>query len=682
MAQKQTFYDNLLQSDWLGRNAEDYTYKKGGHSIGWEQTLLKDEPLSRFILKVKNPNLPVDRKIFLTKQACTNILTRMVVKDVNKIKITFVDEFLSSQRGNSIQVTLEPIGDKFKFPTFNHRLDPVLGYCVHEIAHYLYTDASYDRYLNRFKGVEQEIKKTIMNVLEDERIEQLVAVTYRGYTGYLGKAKDYCFGLRLPEEMKMNRVDLTEELNQLGQTFLLLLRYPKALDPSLVNKFEPQLKKIMDILTPYPDTIQEMTVATDKIYKIFEAYFSQQQQQQGQGGGNQQQQPQQSQKNQPQGGGSDTGGDDGDDGEEDVELTPGEKAELAKVLGAFMQAVGSAMPHAGATAEEVAKVLNDAKKGEYQVAQVLKDISEYTNDEIGVRTGFAHVYPENENISTTELSVHFQDAKDMKGTQNHYDKALDEVRTYASMLRAKLQQLNRNQTITNSGLFEGDFDDALLVDAIIGAKNVYKLDSKIMNRGAVIALLIDESGSMGGRGQSKWFEAMKIAVLFERALEGVNNIDFYCYGHTTGTSDKRGGKSDATWINVYYEGRKNSDRKILGKIHAHETNRDGHAILETVARMRTKIKMDVPIVMFMISDGEPSASVPHGYNGKSYTKKAVQVVKKYHNCEVIHIAIEKGIPSADMFEKYVTFSDHNTLVNDIGALLKKVITNQNMPIEI
>ncbi len=98
--------------------------------------------------------------------------------------------------------------------------------------------------------------------------------------------------------------------------------------------------------------------------------------------------------------------------------------------------------------------------------------------------------------------------------------------------------------------------------------------------------------------------------------------------------------------------------------------------------MRKKVAKDLPIILFMISDGEPSASVPNRYNGRTYTKKAVDTVEKFSNATVIHIAIDKGIPSKEMFNHFIEFSDHNTLVNDVGNLLKRIIMKQQMPIEI
>lgn len=350
---------------------------------------------------------------------------------------------------------------------------------------------------------------------------------------------------------------------------------------------------------------------------------------------------------------------------------------MEEVLKKILDAIESAEPSSGNSRDVAAKI-----KGSASEARVLEEVNDYDEDEIDKRKSLVHSYPETENLRVSELSVIFNDyTKKAISYSDNYDKALAEVRTYAASLRAKIQQLNRNQTMVNHGLAEGDFDTSLLVDAIVGSKNVYKEEHKIINTGACIGLLIDESGSMNYEYQ--WFKAMKIAVLFERALEGVNKVDFYCYGHTTEDFyGQYGDKENSTVINIYYEGRKTSNRKVLGKISSHTANRDGHAILETIGRMRQKVKLDVPIILFMISDGEPSATVPHGYNGVTYTKKAVDTVEKYSNTTVVHIAIDKGIPSQDMFNTFVEFSDHSKLVRDIGGLLKKIMIKQQKAVVI
>ena len=768
------FYDELINGDWLGRDPNEYTYEKKGHSSGWELTLTKGDAFSKLLMRVDSQKIDTEKKLLLTKSACNSLVSRMLMADTSKRmpNIRFSSEFTSYQQGNNLVVTVEPLtGRKVKFPTFNHALDPVLGYCVHEAAHLLYTDRSYGAYLNRSNAKDLRFKSMILNIVEDERIECKIASAFRGYTNYLGKAKDYCWGNKYEDELKFNSVDQDSEVVQLASTFILLVRYPKAVDEELVNKFEKPLREIMSILTPFPATLNDLFIATDAIYAVFQRFITPEEEQQQQQGGKQGKQGQQGQQGQQSqsstsdenssegsqsGSGSSDGGDpqnsqnkednpqeqgdtpeeqkegqkspqnkpdtdkDGNDtnekgngeGEEDNTdessdsgsskgkeeeegeesdnggsgedsdkeeeddadgdnsqqgqqgQQPNEPVDLEEVLEALVKSVMSAVSTDMSTAEVASKL--------GVLERTLDKIQNLDKDELDSLTSQAHTYPETENLRTSELKSSFKDSKDIL-IHNRYDDALAEVRPFATSLRAKLQELNRNHTYTNRGLMEGDFDDGLLVDALLGSKSVYKEDTKVQNRGACIGLLIDESGSM--HSQKRWFEAMKIAVMFERALDGVNNVDFYCYGHTT---DNVPCASDATIIHTYFEGRKKSDRKCLGKINAYGMNRDGHAILEVVGRMRKRVDKDIPIILFMVSDGEPSASVPTGYNGKTFTKKAVDMVEKYDNATVIHVAIDQGIPSKDMFKYFVELTNYGTLVRDIGSLLKKLITKQQM----
>lgn len=746
MNKSTTFYDELLASDWLGRDPKEYTHAKKGVGIGWEETLTKGDAISSFILKA-NKNPSTEKQILMTKQACSTIVNRMnfLKRPVN---VTFSKDFNSYRQGDKICVTLEPLFGSIKFPSFNHKLDPILGYCVHEMAHVLYTKPEYHNHLMKFKGKEQEVKKMIMNILEDERIEQKISTAFRGYTDYIGKAKDHSFGKKWAEKIAEKNLDTEEDINQLFTSFLHLVRYPKALQRDIVNKFEKELSEIKDILTPYPETLSDLTRCADGVYGVLKNFLeddsempemggnsqskdqddssSQQDNQQGGGKGKSQKQDKkdkgdeendtdkdnssgnneddseegdeeksgqggseedgEEENSDERGGGSDeeeesNDGDasdeqdsdeDGDNGDGDSDSgddnNSGSKDSLGDALQDILSVLAESMPE-DMTSDQIAQ-----KMGQYQVAPVIREVNNFDNSDLNDRKGHGHVFPVTQNLQMDEMDVVFQSADKLNASQNNYDYALNNVKSYASSLRAKFQQLNRNHSVTFSGLCEGDFDDTLLVDAIVGAKNVYKEEHKIRNKSAVIGLLIDESGSMGGHHINK---AREIAVLFERALEGVNNIDFYCYGHTTGSfMANRGFRQDATHINVYFEGRKKSNRKNLGKIYSHNTNRDGHAILEVVGRMREQVSMDKPIILFMISDGEPSARVPSPYNGVTYTRKAVETVEKFANTTICHIAIESGIPSKDMFNTFLTFTNPQTLVHDIGNVLKKIMIKQ------
>lgn len=696
------YYEELISSDWLGRSQEDYSYEKRGLSSGWEDSLKSGQAFSSFLIDIteKPEVIKVEQKVLLTKQLCNSIKNTLLIgRGLDKDTIiTFCDEFknYASKNGNLICVTLQPLAqDKIKlFPTVNHAIDPILGFTTHEIAHILYTTEEYDEYLMNMKGIEANLKGCIMNVLEDERIEREIAHNFRGFSNYLGKSKDYAFGLNYEEEKTKIKDHMEEDINQLVNSFILLVRYPKALDEEMVNKFGKELKEIQTIIgKEIPSNIKGLTEITDQIYEVFLRFLDEQEQGgAGQSGGDNEESDdggeQESNGNaisQMDGGNvSSNGGGNGSQTKKGGQQNSGMSREqlvqlLQDLTEGLQQALVNAIPQGAKTLDELKSTLGTKEFNRYGVEKAIRDISTYNNEQLDKTMSRTHSFPELRNLGVNEMSVSYlYPEKDFVGSRNNYGTAYKEVISYATSLRAKLMQLNRNTEVTYTGLLEGDFDDALLVDNIIGARNVYKETHIIKNMGACVGLLIDESGSMGD--DDNWFDALKIAIMFERALDGLNSIDFYCYGHTTGTDNNS--LPDSTLIKTYFEGRRKGNRKNLGYIYNHNTNRDGHALLETVTRIRQNIDIGMPLVMFMISDGEPSASVPNGYSQKGYLKKVVDTLEKDLNTTIIHIAIHSGIQSETMFNHYVKFTNFNTLVRDVGNLLRKTIEKRQAPIMI
>lgn len=783
-----SYYKELIESDWLGRVSSDYSASRTGKSTGWEKSLKNGDALSSvvFRLDVAKSYSESFSNVQQIKSLCNTFVGRLVPTK-EKPQITFSDDFNSYQQGNIICVTLEPFTRKDVFKTLNHSLDATIGYCIHETAHYLYTTTKSDTYLKLLSKKEYNVKKSLHNIIEDERIETNIAKVFGGYVGYIERAKNYAFDVKYRENLSKIDLSQSEDIVQLFNTFLYLVRYPKSMDEQVTNKFEKELRQIQKILTPYPETEEDVFKAVDGVYKVFEKFYEYWDDEdeeeengngQGQGqsnqsknqGGDEQQEENSSTENDDQDGdnsgednsknkskkggksrnsnkseegeeeenesdaGSDksteepkrkgknssNGGEESDNGDETEGSDESEKSEgdsnsesennggndaeesdnasdeqddpnkdsdgdgdngggkgannkkdssksLEDALSDIIEAIDAT--EIVVTKEQSAEALKAITGNGSSIPAILNAINNMSSEELERRSTSTHKFPKTGELNPGKIPVIYEARKIDANTIGGYEDALRNVSGSSSSLRAKIQQLNRTHNVVYLGLEEGDFDDTLLVDAIMGSKKVFSEEHKVMNPGTCISLLIDESGSM--YSSNLYIKAREIAVLFERALDGVKNVDFYCYGHTTSNDI-----SEATKINVYYEGRKVSDRRILGNIHHDNTNRDGHAILEVVGRMRQKVDIKTPIIMFMISDGQPSASVPKPYNGVTYTKAAVDYVEKNMNTQIIHIAIKPGIPSDKMFNTHLQFTNPTKLVQDIGGLLKTIMLKQ------
>lgn len=742
-------FEELTTGDWLKRNSTNFTHQRTDLRMGWEQTLKTGDAISKFILNIRDEHRLSDyQKMVYTKLIVSKVVDAMNIKHEN-IGIGFTKEFINEARADkSMTLSIEPLANNKDFPTFNHKVDVIAGFGVHEMGHLLYSDYDFTKFMKKgdSDGVNL-LKHTLVNILEDERIETTIGEAFPGFSNYIAKEKEYVYDTKVANDYARNLAKgEVSDIENLMNTLIMLVRYPSGLREDNVHKFEKEIKEMVDVMNPFPITFDDVIECSDKLYDIVKKYYEEQQPPK-----KQQQQKQQSsssssetEEDKDEGDGSNTsskssskgdggasdedddadddsadnnsgssdssddndssdsdnktsgknggspddkgdedksgssskGDNDGaeeedkkqgssggsEDAEEEKDVDDALNEALKKMLTKIQELDNTQFGEAGSNGDQTGKT--GVAKG---VLQAVSNMSDEDVDSLRDQTYVIHPTRELDSSSITTKLVK-QDTQ----TRNSYkyDEAVKNVGSLASSLRAKIKEFNRNQTDTYRGLFEGTFDEDALIEARVGAKNVYKTNATIRNNGATVVLLIDESGSM----MSHIGQARDIAVLFERALLDVNKIDFYCYGHSTIDIPNT---TEATMLNVYYEGRAKGKAKCLGNINYHDYNRDGHAILQTVGRVRQFTKQ--PIVLFMISDGEPSASVPRGYSPITYTKKCVEEVEKKFNTQVIHIAITSGIPSKSMFTQFVTFTNMSSLVRDIGSLLTKVIKKLQMP---
>lgn len=746
-------YEQLTSSDWLQRNSANFTHQRKDRRIGWERHLKDGKPFSSMVADLDYDLKYYDdrHKLVLVKGVCNNLLSVMNV-DKKPIRLYFTDK-----RGvnftdlKNIVVSLDALKPSYDIGTLGQRTDIIAGFTVHEMCHVLWTtEASHKWLMDLPDTVHKLVMKNIHNAVEDERIEMELGRTFAGYANFLSKTKQFVWGLKVAEGIDEEELaqgtdapEAVQNISELFNQFLLMVRYPTALDPDLVLKHEDKLREIQDILTPYPKTEHEVFKACEAIYKVFEDFIKelpkqQQQQMCGGSGGQQGQADENEQSNskvqaqmQSSGGeqgeeqNSAGGGENGDDNSEDEQSQGGggqgnddtdgngqdqgndkdEENEDDTEQGNGNSGDGqdedeqdqgqNQQPQGGLTEEQICEALGNALKKVLEAVESadptskdnaqLGDENDRNNREAGAVDNMSdaeiedfmpqtdwHVFPPR-TLAIPTIPVKFKDESTV-GNEQRYLEALKLVKDYAPQLRAKLAHFNRNQRDTYRGLMEGAFDEESIADAVAGSKTVYKQTANIVNKGATVVLLVDESGSMSGYDHY----ARAIAVLFERALEGLNDIDFYCYGHSTCDTI---GCNETTLIVRYYEGRRVGDASCLGRIKHRMYNRDGHALVETVKRVRTKTKQ--PIIVFMISDGQPSAALPVGWDEARdqirYTKQCVDFVEDKMNTQVIHVAIREGVESESMFRQYCTFFDFAKLIPDMYGLLLKVITKVQMP---
>jgi cobalamin biosynthesis protein CobT len=730
------FYDRLQSNDWLGRDMTTYTYHSSKKRKGWESSLNEGSAYSSYLVNLGKRNLPTKRKLSLTHYLASSVVSRMNPRK-QRIRVNFDSANSYTDAKTMVAVNISSLTGDFDFDTVNHAIDPVLGFTVHEMAHVLYTDTSIqEKYFHLIEDAnEKRIKNMLYQLLEDERIEAKVAKAYVGYSRYIEKAKEYAFVRSYTKQTHFN------EVSEFLEAFFYLMRFPKKLERDLANKYEAELTEVIDILTPYPQEVKEIMTAIDKIYDVLSKFIEKEEDEQddegnsdesGDAEGGQSDDNNEGGDSNPSSGQSDTdpdeqgdneGGNDGDsqengDGEgEENDQSSGNGSddfrdddtdssdsgsepdssrqtsaeELREQLEEVLKNIEEQQNQGVKEDETQEDILRDLADGDpWGSVEDLKEVLAQLDNEAGkdndkeAKSACAE-FPDMIDSGVLELKTEWVNKVDSNDfySRNLYDESLARVGQYAASLRAKIMQLNRAVDVMLTNLAEGSFNQDDLVPALLGSKNVYMEQHRIVNRGAAVILLTDESGSMswsaGNSGRQRIEVARDVAVMFERALDGVNNVDFFCYGHSTSTNYVGG--EDATLMRSYFEGRKKGDKYSLGAIKARDTNRDGHAVLEAVARTREQIGHDTPIVLFVLSDGLPTAGTPDGYTPVEYNKYAVELVKNKYNTTSVHLAVEKiEAGYEDVFDLTVDLTDSADFTRDIGEILKRVIMKQQMPI--
>ena len=149
------------------------------------------------------------------------------------------------------------------------------GLGIHEAAHLKYTR------VRIFKDLYSTIKtalgkdfsdsryyflKTIIDMLEDERVEDSLLKERPGYSDFIEKSKGYSYK-EFINDTKTRGYKTEKYLNNLFR----LIRYPENIEESALEEFSDSYQRIRDIVLPLPTSTKE---ACDKGIQIFNEILS------------------------------------------------------------------------------------------------------------------------------------------------------------------------------------------------------------------------------------------------------------------------------------------------------------------------------------------------------------------------------------------------------------------------
>jgi hypothetical protein len=731
----------VVRRDLISRD-EDFVHR-GGIRSGWD----KDTRSSTdYVLRDFARPRTAEEEMREINRLCLNRCT--IIADGKRVAFNINPaEETARTDGQRIVVGTTVLGDPKK--SFNEMADIMVGLTTHEMAHVRYT---------KFKKHTNSMLHSIVNVIEDERIEHLLTEEFPGYAHNLAAVKSFMLDERylIDKAIAEGQTNIGKELSakekkamEIYDIFFKLVRYPVHIDEDVYNKNIKEIEQIQEILTPYPMTSEEVEETAEKVYKLLrkimkdkvkpkpkpkpapqpkskkkeeeeeeeqdepgdpsgepgeesgeggkgegdsgtnsdeeseekdeEAQEDENEEEESEDEGNDQKEEEEEEDDDEEESESKSpensdeseeeeeeqeGEGDGDEGEEEEDEDEEEEEESEESKDSEEESKKDSEE------EEKRKMMEDLreKKADKAAEQIIKALEA----EIGrMMEGFesdndpekevehapeASQFPISEEfIFDPESKARFRIGSPDKA---RYEKLADGVSNDARRLASSLFTRVFNESKNLRGLRSGQLDDAKIIEAAHGVSTVHTQKIEKESRSLNIAVLIDESGSMGCQGGEKVDNAAKAGILIEKAFETFRVGQLFIYGFT----------SDMGEHNTIYRYREPGLKVShgLGNVQGRGNNRDGECIRAVVRRVRTFTRD--PILFFIVSDGQPNA---RDYGGYADTRHAVTYATKQRFFP-IQIGIGSGIKpenQAQMFDEFIHYDTAKQMVDDLRKLI-------------
>lgn len=591
---------DALLADWIGqRDMSTFVFRNEETATGWDKTDRSDAAYSEILTGGKN----ITDLDLLTQayRLCTNRLSGMLPG--KGLKLSFHPD-QSFTDGKHIFVGTDVV-DYGPYTAFQ-KTDVMLGLTVHEALHVLLTD------FNR-KFFHSKFQHTILNIIEDERIEHACGNLFPGYAAWLEKTKAYYF------DAKYQSKELSDEFNEVFDCFFKFVRFPKYVDRHLASKHIQVLTEIKAILSPYPETFIEAYQASVKVSQLFKATFNQL---------------------------------------ADKMEQEGKSEELRKLA-----QTDSSGPLTDTAMQEIVESLLD------RIGEMMSDLNSPNTEESAARISQCAETildsPINALIVSGECSLDISSSTyflKAENTRTGYQQLRKHAISAARILANAIQSDLGSRPKALFGMKEGLIDENRIAELSIGVSNTYKQNQPSPAQKITIVLMLDESGSM--LYGTKMLDAALTATIVNEALMRIKGASLFIYGYTS----DHGGKFGTDQITIYKEPGLKRDF-ALGSVVAKSNNRDGRCI-RTVAKRVRKFTSD-PALFFVVSDGQPHA-IDYD-NGINDTAEAIRSISRdnFHPIQ-IGIAVDTKVQSR-MYKDFINYSDSKSMVHGVSKLLRKKI---------
>lgn len=506
---------------------------------------------------------------------------------------SYSDYFSEEKRDNSERRIAVPSKIFDSTEDNETKINAFCGFGLHEAAHLRYTYLRvYLNFLSFISGKytfeEGEIIKIFINLLEDNRVEDLLLTERPGFQDFIDCAKSYN-SKTLEEKLNIMR---ERKLILFFKTLIGILRFPGLIEEEVLEEYSEVYKEVQEKITPYPENLKDICSVSESIFKIIKKKLS--------------------------------------------DIDP---AELKKILFLINGTESITSIMYGVDLDSGRKI--DKSK----VSRLLSSKDSLT-------------------MKILEGTVERGDSDKVffekpKGDRNDYLRDVRAVQKYVPRLKKILTGTDKNYDFNIQGCRSGILDTTKLAEAYQGVPQVYLRQGHVRTNKSTICVLIDESGSMGGK---KEILARQAAILLNETFGKSLGVNLYIYGHTADI-----GSIGYINLSVYREGSHYNPKFSLSKSCAKSQNRDGDAILEVAKRVRKFTKENC--IMFVISDGSPCAN---GYRGIPAIKDTAAKVKEAEKLGfgIIQISIDAVYGVKDMFDTYI---DIGYNLEEMPKLLNEIV---------
>lgn len=507
---------------------------------------------------------------------------------------SYSDYFSEEKRDNSERRIAVPSKIFDSTEDNETKINAFCGFGLHEAAHLRYTYLRvYLNFLSFISGKytfeEGEIIKIFINLLEDNRVEDLLLTERPGFQDFIDCAKSYN-SKTLEEKLNIMR---ERKLILFFKTLIGILRFPGLIEEEVLEEYSEVYKEVQEKITPYPENLKDICSVSESIFKIIK----------------------------------------------EKKLSDIDPAELKKILFLINGTESITSIMYGVDLDSGRKI--DKSK----VSRLLSSKDSLT-------------------MKILEGTVERGDSDKVffekpKGDRNDYLRDVRAVQKYVPRLKKILTGTDKNYDFNIQGCRSGILDTTKLAEAYQGVPQVYLRQGHVRTNKSTICVLIDESGSMGGK---KEILARQAAILLNETFGKSLGVDLYIYGHTADI-----GSIGYINLSVYREGSHYNPKFSLSKSCAKSQNRDGDAILEVAKRVRKFTKENC--IMFVISDGSPCAN---GYGGIPAIKDTAAKVKEAEKLGfgIIQISIDAVYGVKDMFDTYI---DIGYNLEEMPKLLNEIV---------